>query len=359
MAHNLEKDSKAGVSAKLPEYESQSDIQPPIIELPIKEGAEKNIIIIPKEQEYPFTATILFPDGIKTTQSIEGASGKVMLTYEATSKSSWKAYQLHSSITGDERFKLLKQLNDPLITSNGIGKSALAYDSPIKITFTVDQIQPFEEDTFYFFMVDLRKDVLSEGNIKELNKLLLYVPPNIELDPDTRFCNFEKTDTETGDIKLYKATASFLNFVSKDCDARGVNKKECESIYKEENHAVCKFKFTDLSSEQKVPTFVEFKAYAEYKFIIEKPFFVGLIPTKTTTSTDACKPIIDKDKCIELKGCRPVFKEQTNDFSYCEECPLDLLKCSDYPNENDCTNDYCSLGECKWETSICKEEAIA
>ena len=362
IAHNLEKESKSTILADFPEYERQINIQPLEVKLPVTEDSEGNTIILPLEIEFPFTAILLFPSGIEVKKQVEGASGKVKIIYETTAESVWRAYGYHS-----DNFKKgqdpLDLINDDLLTSNGIGKSRISYDSPVRITFSVDQKQPFKEDIFYPFTVDLRKEALSKGNMNKLNKLILLAPKNIILNDDRRFCDFVETTEingfDTTQFTVYKVSDTFLNYVNTDCSkellkSEGITEEECESIYKEENHAVCSFKFENIPKEQRVPNFVEFKAFAEYTFTVEKAFFVGLIPARTTVVENVCKPINNEVDCIDAKGCRPV-NDELGKFISCEECPLSLTVCTDYTTQSECENNHCNLGNCEWQTNRCVE----
>ena len=125
------------------------------------------------------------------------------------------------------------------------------------------------------------------------------------------------------------------------------NRSDGDSIDADCNARIGEEKFTS------VPEGYE-NVFAEYTFTVEKAFFVGLIPARTTVVENVCKPINNEVDCIDAKGCRPV-NDELGKFISCEECPLSLTVCTDYTTQSECENNHCNLGNCEWQTNRCVE----
>ena len=215
-------------------------------------------------------------------------------------------------------------------------------DTPMKIAFSVGEDQPYTEEQSYFLRIIFKREDLF-GNLDKLHNLYLYVPSNVEVNDDARLCEFEQVEEN-----VYRLRDSALAYYNKDCSkdsliGTAMSVEDCISTYKDEIAAICEIRF-QVDEETSVPSFVDFKAKAEYSYDIKKHFAIDVIPSEGAFV--ACQGT-SKEQCTD-KGCMFVEGEG------CKVCPDKWKGCSDYENQDICNWDPCNFGGCILEGTACK-----
>lgn len=329
---NLEKDTRGVINCDLKDYKDEQKILiKPDKELSLRGGGEDS-----------FSASCLFEEGLILKglfhSGVDAIPGSVTFSYDNVAESEWRAW-----VTSEENKKkkdIVKQIDDPYLSGGGKRKSVPRGDTPMKIGIDIFDEQPYVSGEMYMLSVLLTKDDLS-GNLGELKELYLFIPPGITLTDDVRYCEFEAT-SEAGKYRLRDKSRDYYN---KDCSKKGlvglgISSDECVRMYKDEILATCMITF-DISSSGDVPTFVDFKAKAEYTYEVKKSFIVNVVPSKDERIV--CGEYKTEGEC-SVKGC--MFSN-----GVCKACPSNWVDCSDYSAEQ-CGNDVCHFN-CEFKDNTC------
>ena len=290
------------VSCSLDDYSGEKLIEAEVLAT----GAERNRVIIQKDQNEIIQATCYFPKGINVDEDEDQffTAKKVTMytSYNFKTAATHKVYTLAK----EEKLAYLKRgidskgifdeagIKDPLLTYDGKIRSKYTY-GPIALAIATEQSQPLTEDTTYIFKVGLTSNSDWHGNIKSLQNLEIQVPHYFTLQGDPGFieddrsqCAFSNTgntiedSNSNGDpyhYKVYKLRDSELNQMNADCSVSGLKdspltRQDCIEIFKQRPFR-CKFKIENHAP----PTLQwdEIRAIARYNYETEMSKAINII----------------------------------------------------------------------------------
>jgi|SRR3989344_1789259 len=327
-AHSLSKDTDGEILCELEDYDEKIETR-------------GEISLIGEKEEDIFVFECVFVDGVKAKESegIASYSGSAGVRYNNVAESEWRAWTVSSSKKDKD---ILELIDDPHLSRSGKRESIAIGDTPMQIGFGIGDDQPYTEAQSYILHIGLEKANLADrGNLNMLHNLWLYLPENVETSDDMRYCEFEKTDEG-----VYRLRKEALDYYNKDCSRKGLvgigmSSADCIRNFKDEIIASCTITF-DVDEESNIPSFVDFRAVAEYSYDIKKSFVVDVLSLETTAKV-VCSG--DSSETCNQKGCRFINGR-------CSACPDEWRSCNDY-SESICNNDPCHFGGCILEGTEC------
>ncbi|MCD4759953.1 hypothetical protein K8R33_03625 [archaeon] len=224
---------------------------------------------------------------------------------------------------------------------------------PINLGMGAGRNQPFLDGytSLVPFQVSLTKNW--RGDLISVKDIFLKLPPEIELDVNPIFCDFEPTGEFEGEYQIYHLTPYALNEkVNKDCSPEalqgtGLTEESCMKYFKTDLKLKCHLNILPFIDEQSSFYLTPIEAEVDYVFAMEDSinlkFFKADVP-----AGDPCS-YYNETKCIPMKGCKPVYEGEV--FSKCEQCGGSCT--TDYSSEKECNDDYCLVGNCKYLDGSC------
>lgn len=262
-------------------------------------GVSGDSIDLFKDIPQTFTVTCTFPNGV-TLKDLSKTRitkiAKLFVEYDFITKAMHKTYFLSKTnansliAQGVDPF-VYYNIRDPLLKSDRTVRSVTT-KGPINLGIGTFDSQPFSENVPYFFGVTLINNDDWFGNLKELNELSLYMPPNIKLAGEGDFsgdCDFYYTgSTDRYGFKIYSLDHDKIEQANKDCSKEALVKQlmtedKCLNFFKNNLNYMCKFMVVeDLSDESIFKDFMR----AEIDYVYETSSSVAVdiynLPSFTT-----------------------------------------------------------------------------
>ena len=168
-------------------------------------------------------------------------------------------------------------------------KTEHSYESSEIISFVSTDSMPFQEGKNYALYVHLKNnDAYSGGSILGLKSLKLYVPYSVTLKTDVLSCDFEDSGTNADGNKIYSLKKQKVDSLNNAClpaalEQGLISKEQCKQDYLQDVKYYCRMSF-DIQDVRDTPTFLEFKANAEYNYELSKNFILDFKKVITTNT---------------------------------------------------------------------------
>ncbi len=286
--------------------------------------------------------------------------------FDALAYATYDAYLMRSSIYMafeseeiDPWIYYLGQRPDNLRLGNVVVSRTTA--GPINLGIGTPNNQPFLDDNS---LIPLQVSLTPSwrGNIKYVKSITLRIPPEIELEENPLFCDFQFTGDYDGEYKLYELTPYALNEkLNKDCSPEaiagtGLSEASCMEHFKSDLQLQCNMYVPPFDLDMSNFYLAPIVAEADYVFSLERSTNVNIRTYATDTDTNVCK-YYDETACKNTEGCKPEYSN--DEFDACIMCSE--KNCQDYDSQEDCDNDYCQVAnaECKFENGFCDEQLPA
>lgn len=252
---------------------------------------------------------------------------------------------------------------DPFVHFLGSYPENLGPDRVMKSTTTAGPInlgmgtgdqQPFLDGDFVNFQVSLTPRW--RGELKYVRSLILRVPPEIELDENPLFCDFEFTGEYEGDYKIYNLTEYALNEkVNVDCSpgsikGTGLSEASCMKNFKTNLQLKCGLLIMPFIDDSSSFIRTPIEAELDYVYELDQTINIKIRGAEGTGGDNPCVYYDTKQECIDKQMCEP----NSDNFTECLVC--DEKECEDY-NEDGCAKDYCQFSSCVFNGGSCKTES--
>jgi hypothetical protein len=266
------------------------------------ENPNTNSFVIPANNPptNPFSIICNFPDGVTPNSDdtlIGSRTGTMSAQFDSSAESTWKPYILNSA----SYKKMLAAKKNPAdyvaknpnsdLSNNVQGmKTENSYESSEEISFVSLDSMPFQEGKSYSLYLHLKNnDAYSGGVIVNLKSLKLYVPYSVTLNTGSSTCDFEDSGTNADGNKIYSLKKQRLDSLSNAClpaalEQGLISKEQCKQNYLQDIKYYCRMSF-EIQDPRDTPTFLEFKANAEYNYELSKDFILdfrkNIVPSTT------------------------------------------------------------------------------
>jgi hypothetical protein len=228
-------------------------------------------------------------------------------------------------------------------------------DGPINLGMGTGNPQPFLDGDLVLFQVSLTPRW--RGELKYVRSLTLKVPPEIELDENPLFCDFESTGEYEGEYKLYSLTDYALNEkVNVDCSSEaiegtGLSEASCMEHFKTNLQLKCGLQILPFVDDSTSFLRTPIEAELDYVYELDKSINIKIRGAEGVGGDNPCA-YYDEQECMDKQMCEP----NPEDVIECSVC--DEQRCEDY-NEEDCAKDYCKFGSCSFDDGSCKTNVIS
>jgi hypothetical protein len=253
-------------------------------------GASSNSFIIPANtQMNTFGVICNFADGVNPTSEdtlVGSRTGTMGAQFDSNAESTWKPYILNSvsykkmlAAKKNPADYVAKNPNSDLSNNVQGMKTEHSYESSETISFVSTDSMPFQEGKNYAFYIHLKNnDAYSGGNIVSLKFLKLYVPYSVTLATDLSSCDFEDSGTDADGSRIYSLKKQRLDSLRNACSPAAleqglISKEQCKQDYLQDIKYYCRMSF-DIQDLRDTPTFLEFKANAEYNYELSRNFIL-------------------------------------------------------------------------------------
>lgn len=313
-----------------------------------------------KNQLQITTLKCLFADGFKGTKELSTKFATLKADYDFITKATLKIYLLKKDVLDlllQQNKDPFENLQEPLLTAGNVIASQFT-EGPIDLGIRIRESQPLTTERSYHLEVRLANREEYFGNLKSVKSINLFIPKEISLSDDVRFCDFKDTgqEDETGLYKEYTVRDDVLtNKINIDCSKEALKNKDltpedCIHLYHDEVKVSCDIQVNELPEDGRM-FFDRIKADADYVYETRKRTTVKISKDISTTNAHACETFTTESQC-KVSGCITKY-DSTNKFLRCETCPIQWTSCKDY-NQQYCGQDPCNFGNCQWSGTACK-----